>query len=153
MPLASSLGHAGLAAALLPAISGGIAVQPIAAARATIRNWTEPASPIFSSGMTDHRVAGRLGVSQREKTSVKDQVHIRNVEAAQLARALARQTDKTIGEVVLDALRQYRPHHPGKRSAKEMETWRRLLRKDREGLTEIETPIVSLYDEHTGLPA
>ena len=35
---------------------------------------------------------------------VKDQVHIRNAEAAQLARALARQTGKTISEAVLDAL-------------------------------------------------
>lgn len=40
---------------------------------------------------------------------MKDQVHIRNAEAAQLARALARQSGKTISEVVLDALRQYRP--------------------------------------------
>jgi hypothetical protein len=83
---------------------------------------------------------------------VQDQIHIRNAEAAQLARALARQTGKTIGEVVLDALRQYRPHHPGEPSTNEMETWQRLLRKDREGLAEVETPIESLYDEHTGLP-
>jgi hypothetical protein len=40
---------------------------------------------------------------------VKDQVHIRNAEAAHLARALARQTGRTISEIVLDALRQYRP--------------------------------------------
>jgi len=40
---------------------------------------------------------------------VRDQVHIRNAEAAQLARALARQTGKTISAVALDALRQYRP--------------------------------------------
>ena len=48
----------------------------------------------------------------RKETSVKDQVHIRNAEAAQLARALARQTGKTISAVVLDALRQYRPRFP-----------------------------------------
>jgi hypothetical protein len=53
---------------------------------------------------------------------VKDQVHIRNAEAAQLARALARQTGKTISEVVLDALRQYRaaqaqPSPPGRISS------------------------------------
>jgi hypothetical protein len=47
-------------------------------------------------------------VTSVETPSVKDQVHIRNAEAAQLARTLARQTGKTISEVVLDALRQYR---------------------------------------------
>ena len=39
------------------------------------------------------------------RTSVKDQVHIRNAEAAQLARVLARQTGKTMGQIVLEALR------------------------------------------------
>lgn len=38
----------------------------------------------------------------------EDQVHIRDAQAAQLARALAHQTSKTIRAVVLDALRQYR---------------------------------------------
>jgi hypothetical protein len=42
-------------------------------------------------------------VTSVEAPSVKDQVHIRNAEAAQLASALARQTGKTISEVVLDA--------------------------------------------------
>jgi hypothetical protein len=68
-------------------------------------------------------------------TAVKDQVHIRNSEAAELARTLARQTGKTISEVVLDALRQYRPREHRKR-----------------GIAEPEIPIESLYDEATGLP-
>jgi hypothetical protein len=85
---------------------------------------------------------------------VKDQVHIRNAEAAQLARALARQTGRTIGEVVLDALRQYRPGRPGKAPPNEVEIWRRLLREDREGgLAQPEMPIDLFYDESTGLPA
>jgi hypothetical protein len=40
--------------------------------------------------------------------AMKDQVHIRNSEAADLARTLARQTGKTISDLVLDALRHYR---------------------------------------------
>jgi hypothetical protein len=40
------------------------------------------------------------------KASLKDQVHIRNAEAAQLARTLARQTGKTLSEIVPEALRQ-----------------------------------------------
>ena len=87
------------------------------------------------------------------KASVKDQVHIRNAEAAQLARALARQTGKTISDVVLEALRQYRPGRRGKAPRKEVEVWRRLLREDRErGLPRPEVPIEALYDEATGLP-
>jgi hypothetical protein len=85
---------------------------------------------------------------------VKDQVHIRNAEAAQLARALARQTGKTISEIVLDALRQYRPGGRGAAPQKEVEGWRRLLREDRKrGMTQPGTPIEALYDEATGLPA
>lgn len=81
---------------------------------------------------------------------MKDQVHIRNAEAAQLARALARQTGKTIGEVVLDALRQYRPAPT--EPADRIEQWRELLRQDRARLTHPEVPIEDLYDEDTGLP-
>jgi hypothetical protein len=87
---------------------------------------------------------------------VKDQVHIRNAEAAQLARALARQTGKTISEIVLDALRQYRPGGRGTapQKQKEVEAWRRLLREDRKrAMTRPEVPIEALYDETTGLPA
>lgn len=85
--------------------------------------------------------------------SLKDQVHIRNAEAAQLARTLARQTGKTISEIVLNALRQYRPGPLGKAPPKEVEAWRRLLRKDRErGLTRPQVPVEALYDEATGLP-
>jgi hypothetical protein len=83
---------------------------------------------------------------------VKDQVHIRNAEAAQLARALARQTGKTITEVVLDALRQYRgsqsqPSPPGR-----IKHWRRLLRRDQGRLIQSEVPIEAFYDQDTGLP-
>jgi hypothetical protein len=85
--------------------------------------------------------------------SLKDQVHIRNAEAAQLARTLARQTGKTMSEIVLDALRQYRPGRHGRAPRKEVEAWRRLLREDRErGLTPAKVPLEALYDETTGLP-
>jgi hypothetical protein len=84
---------------------------------------------------------------------MKDQIHIRNAEAAQLARALARQTGKTISETVLDALRHYRPGARRKPRKAEVEVWRRLLREDRErGMKRPETPIEALYDEATGLP-
>jgi hypothetical protein len=83
---------------------------------------------------------------------MKDQVHIRNAEAAQLARALARQTGRTIGEVVLDALRQYRPRPHLRERGNRVEHWRRLLRGDRTRLTRPEVPIESFYDEKTGLP-
>jgi hypothetical protein len=84
---------------------------------------------------------------------LKDQVHIRNAEAAHLARGLAQQTGRTISEVVLEALRQYRPGRrpPARRSR--VEHWRKLLREDRaEGLAEPEIPIEAFYDEATGLP-
>jgi hypothetical protein len=84
---------------------------------------------------------------------VKDQVHIRNAEAAQLARSLARQTGKTMSEVVLEALRQYRPRRRQPTPQKQVEVWRRLLREDRKrGLARPEIPIEALYDEATGLP-
>ncbi len=85
---------------------------------------------------------------------MKDQVHIRNAEAAQLVRSLARQTGKTINEIVLDALRQYRPAGPGKAQRKEIEAWRRLLRIDRKGdMKRPEMPVEALYEDDTGLPA
>jgi hypothetical protein len=83
---------------------------------------------------------------------VKDQVHIRNAEAAQLARALARENGKTISDVVLDALRQYRSVRRRRMPQKEIEHWRELLRADRKGLARPETPIEALYDDATGLP-
>lgn len=84
---------------------------------------------------------------------MKDQVHIRNAEAAQLARSLARQTGKTINDVVLDALRQYHPAGSGRVPRKAVAAWRRLLRADRKrGLARSETPIDSFYDDATGLP-
>jgi hypothetical protein len=85
---------------------------------------------------------------------MKDQVHIRNAEAAHLARALARQTGKTISDVVLDALRQYRPRHREPVPDRQVKNWRRLLREDRKrGVAQPETPIEALYDDATGLPA
>ena len=84
---------------------------------------------------------------------MKDQVHIRNAEAAHLARTLARQTGKTMSEVVLEALRQYHPVRPAPGRSRRVGRWRRLLREDRErGVTEPEVPIEALYDETTGLP-
>jgi hypothetical protein len=84
---------------------------------------------------------------------MKDQIHIRNHEAAELARALARQTDQTISGVVLDALRQYRPGGRRRVTAKRAGRWRRLLREDRaRGMREPGVPVEDLYDEATGLP-
>lgn len=84
---------------------------------------------------------------------MKDQVHIRNAEAAHLARTLARQTGKTISDVVLEALRQYRPDRPRQASRKRLVRWRRLLREDRaRGMMQPQTPLEALYDEVTGLP-
>jgi len=84
---------------------------------------------------------------------MKDQVHIRNAEAAHLARTLARQTGKTMSEVVLDALRQYRPASSRTRRNQYVAHWLRLLEKDRaQGAPKAEIPIEALYDEATGLP-
>jgi hypothetical protein len=93
------------------------------------------------------------GLSAGTEAPVKDQVHIRNAEAAHLARALARQTGRTISEIVLDALRQYRPSRQAPGGRGRMAHWQRLLREDRErGLVRPERPIEDLYDEATGLP-
>jgi hypothetical protein len=86
------------------------------------------------------------------EAAVKDQVHIRNAEAAHLARAFARETGKTISDVVLDALRQYRPCRAQPVPRGRIARWRRLLGRDRAGRREPETPIEALYDEATGLP-
>ena len=84
---------------------------------------------------------------------MKDQVHIRNAEAAHLARALARQTGKTMSEVVLEALRQYRPSRRTLAKPKRVGRWRRLLREDRErGMAEPGVRLEAVYDEATGLP-
>src|ERR1700757_162391 len=80
---------------------------------------------------------------RRGETSVRDQVHIRNAEAAQLARALARQTGKTISEIVLDALRQYRPRPHAPEGGNRVGLWHQLLRRDRAHLTLHEVPIES----------
>lgn len=84
---------------------------------------------------------------------MKDQVHIRNAEAAHLARALARQSGKTISEVVLEALRQYRPSRGAPARGRRIKHWRRLLDEDRKQLADRpDVPIELLYDEVTGLP-
>jgi putative transcription factor len=93
------------------------------------------------------------GLSTGTEAPVKDQVHIRNAEAAHLARALARQTGRTISEIVLDALRQYRPLRQAPGGRRRIAHWQRLLREDRErGLARAERRIEDLYDEATGLP-
>jgi len=84
---------------------------------------------------------------------VKDQLHIRNAEAARLARTLARQTGKTVSKVVLEALRQYRPARPSSDRHGRLPRWRRLLRRDQKrGLLQPEQGIDMLYDEAFGLP-
>jgi hypothetical protein len=85
--------------------------------------------------------------------AVKDQIHIRNAEAAQLARTLARQTGRTISEVVLEALRHYRPRWRASAPHKQAARWRRLLQEDRKGrLARPESSVETLYDDATGLP-
>lgn len=84
---------------------------------------------------------------------MNDQVHIRNAEAAHLARMLARQTGKTISDVVLDALRHYRPGRRAPAPRGRIERWRRLLNEDRKSRVKSESSIESLYHETTGLPA
>jgi hypothetical protein len=84
---------------------------------------------------------------------MRDQVHIRNAEAAHLARTLAKETGKTISEVVLDALRSYRPKPAIQDRRRLKERWQRLLEKDRKGFDpKREVAIDDLYDPHTGLP-
>ncbi|HJU18904.1 MAG TPA: type II toxin-antitoxin system VapB family antitoxin [Stellaceae bacterium] len=94
----------------------------------------------------------RQWYSVQRESFVKDQVHIRNAEAAQLARALARQTGKTISEVVLAALRQYRPQPHPPEHGNRIGLWRQLLHRDRTRLTQTEVAIESFYNENTGLP-
>jgi hypothetical protein len=84
---------------------------------------------------------------------MKDRLHIRNAEAANRARALARQSGRTISEVVLEALRQYRPGRRAAATRKRVEHWQRLLSEDRKRAAKPETPVKALYDEATGLPA
>jgi hypothetical protein len=84
---------------------------------------------------------------------MKDQVHIRNPEAAHLARTLARQTGKSMSEIILDALRQYRPLRRATGRRRRIARWQRLLREDRDrGIARPERPIDDLYDKATGLP-
>ena len=81
---------------------------------------------------------------------MKDQIHIRNAEAAHLARALARQTGKTVANVVLDALRRYRNSGPTLLRAR-VSDWRKLLAADRRQKRRKGIPLASLYDEKDGL--
>jgi hypothetical protein len=83
---------------------------------------------------------------------MKDRLYICNAEAAQLVRTFARQTGKTITDVVLDALRQYRSRAPKRDRRKQVARWRRLLREDRKRLVQPETSIDALYDDVTGMP-
>jgi hypothetical protein len=86
---------------------------------------------------------------------MKDQVHIRNAEAAHLARTWAKQTGKSITEVVLDALRRYRPETRPAASREREERFFRLLKEDQAAFRarlEPEIPIEDLYDPETGLP-
>lgn len=111
------------------------------AAKAETRGNLSGASPLWYM-CTEHG-----------KAAVKDQVHIRNSEAAQLARTLARQTGKTVSEVVLEALRRYHPEPEQPASRGRVERWRRLLGRDRaHGMIPQEIPVEALYDEDTGLP-
>jgi hypothetical protein len=84
---------------------------------------------------------------------MKDQVHIRNAEAANLARALARQTGRTVSDVVLEALRRYRPGRRAPAPRRRVAHWQRLLSADRKRpARKPEVPVEALYDKATGLP-
>lgn len=116
-----------------------------------------PAGPI----RTDADSVAFTGIARYKGTQfrvqwyhpMKDQVHIRNAEAAQLARTLARSTGKPISQVVLEALRNYRPRQSGPVSKRRIAHWQRLLREDRQqGMARPATPIEALYDDVTGLP-
>ena len=75
-------------------------------------------------------------------------------EAANLARALARQTGRTISDVVLDALRQYRRRRRSPAPEKRVEHWRKLLNEDRKRRAKTtETSVEALYDKTTRFPA
>jgi hypothetical protein len=79
---------------------------------------------------------------------MRDRIHIRNAEAAHLARRLARHAGRTITAVVLDALRQYRPNHHRPNMCGRVEHWRQLLRDDRgRRLEKAETPVEALYND------
>jgi hypothetical protein len=84
---------------------------------------------------------------------MKDQVHIRNAEAARLARTLARETGMTMSQVILEALRQYRPLRAAPAAAERLTLWRDLLREDDRRRRDVEKPVETLYDDATGLPA
>jgi hypothetical protein len=84
---------------------------------------------------------------------VKDQVHVRNAEAAHLARTLARETGMTMSQVILEALRQYRPLRAAPVATERLALWRDLLREDGERRRDVEKPIETLYDDASGLPA
>jgi hypothetical protein len=80
--------------------------------------------------------------------AVRDRIHIRNAEVAHLARRLARHAGRTITDVVLDALRQYRSDHHGRNMRSRIEHWRRLLRDDRRRrLEKVDMPLEALYDD------
>jgi hypothetical protein len=83
---------------------------------------------------------------------MKDELHIRNAKAAHLARILARRTGQTIDEVVLEALRQYRPASRQPARQGRIKYRRRLLRKDRAGRVTPEMPIEAIYDETSDCP-
>jgi Rv0623-like transcription factor len=80
--------------------------------------------------------------------AVRDRIHIRNAEAADLARRLARHAGRMITAVVLDALRQYHSDHHGPNMRGRVDYWRQLLRDDRRRrLEKVETPVAALYDD------
>jgi hypothetical protein len=87
------------------------------------------------------------GSSPIRELTVRDEIHIRNAEAGYLARKLARDTGRTITEIVLHALRQYRMDHHASDPSSRLEYWRHLLRDDRSRrLDGVETSLEALYD-------
>jgi hypothetical protein len=84
---------------------------------------------------------------------MRDQIHIRGAEAAHLARTLARETGRTMNDVVLDALRQYRPRRPAARPQRRVAKWQELLREDRAQRKDgREINVEYLCDKASGLP-
>lgn len=77
-------------------------------------------------------------------------MNIKNQEAYDLARQLAREEGKSITQVVLEALRDRYRQLDAKERRRKFNQLRKEMAKDLEGLKS--TDIDDLYDEETGLP-
>jgi hypothetical protein len=79
---------------------------------------------------------------------MSDQIHIRDAETAQLLREAARQTGRSMTEVLREAVRGYVPRRSPPPTPVDIQ---RLLAEDRAQLVDDSWTIEDLYDED-GLP-